>query len=168
MSLFLCGLKPSRTIVARHTIGAIDALSDVEIAPEARRNDGLPASLDAAIRFYGLKARKIKLTGQPAFDLARLRAIAEVLDAAAGPYMATLDGNEQFADAKEFASFWNDVSSDRSIRKFVDAIRFVEQPIARAVALDRPLGAVAEQVAFEIDESDEDISAFPRAVAMGY
>jgi hypothetical protein len=168
LSLFLRDLKPSRTIVARHTVGAIDALSDAEIVPEARRNDGLPESLDAAIRYYGLKAFKIKLTGQPAFDLARLRAIAEVLDAAAGPYMATLDGNEQFADAKEFASFWNDVSSDRSIHKLVDAIRFVEQPIARAMALDRPLGALAERVAFEIDESDEDIAAFPRAVSLGY
>ena len=168
LSRFLRDLAPAQTILARHTIGAIDALSDAEIAPEARRNDGLPESLAAAIRFYGLRAFKIKLTGQASFDMDRLRAIALVLGETAGTYMATLDGNEQFTDAQGFAAFWAELSADPALRGLHAAIRFVEQPIARSVALERPLGDLGAQVPFEIDESDEDISSFPRAVAMGY
>lgn len=168
LNAFLRSLSPSRTILARHTIGAIDALTESEISPEARRNDGLPESLEAAVKVYGLRAFKIKLMGQSDFDLARLRAIAKVLDAGPRPYMATLDGNEQFADASAFASFWTEVVADGDLQTLVGAVQFVEQPIARSVALDRPLGVIGEEVAFEIDESDEDISAFPRAVAMGY
>ena len=168
LSHFLRGLSPARTILARHTIGAIDALSDTEIAPEARRNDGLPESLAAAIDYYGLKAFKIKLTGEPSFDLDRLRAIAEVLDRASGPYTVTLDGNEQFADVQGFAAFWTELSANSALHRLCAAIQFVEQPIARSVALDRPLGKMGAQVPFEIDESDEDITSFPRAVGIGY
>lgn len=168
LSRFLRGLSPARTILARHTIGAIDALCDSEISPASRRNDGLPESLAAAVRFYGLRAFKIKLTGQGSFDLDRLRVIAGVLDGVAWPYMASLDGNEQFTDAQSFAAFWAEVSADPALRGLCAAIGFVEQPIARSVALERPLGDLGEQVAFEIDESDEDINSFPRAIAMGY
>lgn len=95
---FLRGLSPAKTILARHTIGAIDALTEAEIAPNQRLNDGLPESLEAAIDRYGLKAFKIKLTGNLSFDLERLRAINEVLDHLTDSYSATLDGNEQFSD----------------------------------------------------------------------
>lgn len=168
LNQFLLGLSPARTIIARHTVGAIDALRDNEIDLRARRNDGLPESLADAIVNYGLKAFKIKLTGKQFVDIERIRAIAGVLDIMVPSYMVTLDGNEQFADAEEFAAFWAEMSSDRDLQRFNAAIRFVEQPIARSLALDCPLGRIGEKVPFEIDESDEDITSFPRAVAIGY
>lgn len=168
LNRFLRSLAPAQTIVARHTIGVIDALNEADIAPSARLNDGLPESLTAAIDRYGLKAFKIKLTGQESFDLARLRDIASVLDRKAGTYIATLDGNEQFTDAQDFAAFWDELSADKDLHRLCAATCFVEQPIARSVALDRPLGNMVSRVNFVIDESDEDISSFPRAIAMGY
>lgn len=168
MKRFLLGLSPARAILARHTVGAIDALRDTEIETGARRNDGLPESLAAAIERYGLKAFKIKLTGEQRVDIERLRAIAGVLDSMVPLYLVTLDGNEQFTDAEGFAAFWAEMSSDPDLHRFCSAIQFVEQPIARSVALDVPLGSLGAQVAFEIDESDEDITSFRRAVGVGY
>jgi hypothetical protein len=165
---FLAMLEPAETILARHTIGAIDALTEDEIAPAERRKDGLPESLTAAIDRYGLRAFKIKLTGAADFDLARLCAVARVLDGKVGTYMATLDGNEQFRTPEEFADFWRRVRRHPELRRLVSALRFVEQPLARDVALACPLGALAEEVPVEIDESDDGIGAFPAAVAMGY
>jgi len=165
---FLASLKPANNIIARHTIGAIDALTDEEIPEAERLNDGLPESLAGAISRYGLEAFKIKLTGRSEFDINRLRRIAEVLARETGSYIATLDGNEQFLDAHEFASFWDELVAQPDLRRLLDAVQFVEQPIARSVALERPIGQISDRVALEIDESDEAISAFPQAVALGY
>lgn len=164
----LAGLEPADTILARHTIGAIDALTEDEIAHADRRNDGLPESLTAAIDRYGLRAFKIKLTGAADFDLARLCAVARVLDGRVGTYIATLDGNEQFRAPEDFAAFWRMVRLHPDLRRLVASLRFVEQPLARDVALACPLGALAEEVPVEIDESDDCIGAFPAAVALGY
>src|SRR5690606_27220360 len=45
---------------------------------------------------------------------------------------------------------------------------FVEQPIARSAALDKPVAALANEIPLEIDESDADIGVFPRARELGY
>ena len=49
---------------------------------------------------------------------------------------------------------------------------FIEQPLDRAIALDpaatEGLEALGRQVPIIIDESDGDLEAFPRAVALGY
>src|SRR5205085_1394005 len=46
--------RPLRAIIARHTIGLTDPLTDADIAPADRLDDGLPQSLEACIRAYGL------------------------------------------------------------------------------------------------------------------
>ncbi len=57
-------------------------------------NDGLPQSLAASIRVYGLRHFKLKVNGDLARDTERLWQIARVLQAECGEDFAfTLDGN---------------------------------------------------------------------------
>jgi hypothetical protein len=54
------------------------------------------------------------------------------------------------------------------LKKLVDSILFIEQPIHRKAAFDSNLGRLSESCPVIIDESDEDIDAFPRAIRAGY
>lgn len=166
---FLAGLRPAETIEARHTVGLVDALTDAEIPPEKRVGDGLPESLEAAVAAYGLRSFKLKVQGDVAADLDRLCGIAAVLDRLApADYRSTLDGNEQYADGEGVLELWRRMHEEPRLQRLCASILFVEQPIARGRALSAPLGALAEAVAVEIDESDADIGVFPRAKALGY
>ena len=55
-----------------------------------------------------------------------------------------------------------------ALRRLVDAILFIEQPIKRQVALSRPVAALSREKPLEIDESDGELSSFPAALALGY
>src|SRR2546428_14056104 len=55
-----------------------------------------------------------------------------------------------------------------ALRRLVDAVLFVEQPIARKVALIRDVSALAAKRPVIIDESDGDLDAFPEARNAGY
>ena len=99
--------QPLQALTLRHTIGLSDPLTDDEIAHDAvRADDGLPQSLVACVHAYGLTHFKIKLRGEIAVDVARLRQIAAVLDIEAPSYRFTLDGNEQFHDVAAFRELW--------------------------------------------------------------
>src|SRR5262245_1458434 len=47
--------RPSPTVLVRHTVGLADPLEDADVAPGERLDDGLPQSLEASIRAYGLR-----------------------------------------------------------------------------------------------------------------
>ncbi len=68
---------PLHSVYARHTVGLADPLRDADIPADETLNDGLPQSLEACIRFYGLTHFKLKVEGKPERDLARLRTIAQ-------------------------------------------------------------------------------------------
>jgi len=165
---FLGGLTPANTIAARHTVGLGDALTADELDPSARLNDGLPETLEDVIAAYGHTAFKLKARGDVPADIDRLVRIAKVLDRNVGTYRATLDGNEQFADIDSVAELWRRIGEHPRLVRLRQSILFIEQPIARAYALDRPLGALGDNVPLEIDESDADIGAFLRGRALGY
>src|SRR5438067_697621 len=55
--------EPLRSIAVRHTVGLTDPLTDAEVPPDERVDDGLPQSLEACVRYYGLSYFKIKLWG---------------------------------------------------------------------------------------------------------
>ncbi|CAO3438216.1 hypothetical protein [Azospirillum doebereinerae] len=149
---FLGGLEPLPAVELRHTIGLLDS----------------PESLRALLARQSLRWFKIKLGGDVAADLDRLTAIAAVLDEAAPGYRATLDGNEQYADADQLALLLERLETAPTLAAFRRALLYIEQPIAREAALARPLGAVAERIHFIIDESDDAYDSFPNARAMGY
>ncbi len=169
------GLLPGRPlarIVVRHTIGLIDPLTDDEIAPDDLVDDGLPQSLDASIRAYGLTHFKIKMGGEIDADRARLQRIAALLDARNVDYRHTLDGNETYHDADSFRALWEGLNADPALRGFLKRLLFVEQPFHRDIALSAEVGAALrgwrERPPIIIDESDGAISSAPAALESGY
>jgi L-alanine-DL-glutamate epimerase-like enolase superfamily enzyme len=165
--------RPHHEIIARHTVGLSDPLTDEDITREDQLNDGLPQSLTASIRVYGLRHFKLKVNGDPAHDLDRLRRIAAVLRAECGEDFAfTLDGNEQFKSFAGFREFWEALRADESLKPFLTKLLFVEQPLHRSLALHKDAAAALadwpDRPPFIIDESDGELDSLPAALALGY
>jgi hypothetical protein len=161
---FLAQLSPAGAIAARHTVGLIDA-----IAGHPRQvNDGLPESLEEVVAAYGHTYFKLKVAGNPQADIARLTEIAAVLDTISTPYHISLDGNEQYDDIGALLELWRRMQEAPGLERLVSSILFIEQPIARAQALDSDVSALSRVKPVIIDESDDGFAAFPRARALGY
>ena len=163
---FLAALEPAATIAARHTVGLLDAITSADLAQ--RVNDGLPETLEEVIRACGHRHFKLKVGGQVDADLARLEAIASVLDRAAEPYAVSLDGNEQYEDAHGVAQLVNGIRSRPALARLWDSILFIEQPIARKLALDEDLREADLGKPVIIDESDGELDTFVAARERGY
>lgn len=165
--------RPHHEIIARHTVGLSDPLTDADIAREEQLSDGLPQSLAASIRVYGLRHFKLKVNGDTAHDVDRLRRIAAVLRAECGEDFAfTLDGNEQFKSFAEFRQFWETLRADDALKAFLTKLLFVEQPLHRTMALHQDAAAALadwpERPPIIIDESDGELDSLPSALALGY
>ena len=165
---FLASLKPGASIDVRHTVGLVDPIVAADRPASQRVNDGLPETLEEVARHYGCRYYKLKVSGEVEADLERLSRIAVVLDRDAGDYRATLDGNEQYDCVEGIAELWRRMAEAPRLRRLVDAILFIEQPIKRAVALSRPVAALARQRPIIIDESDGELDSFPAGLALGY
>lgn len=163
---------PPREVFARHTVGLTDPLTDADVTPAERVDDGLPQSLEACVRHYGLSYFKIKLWGDAARDAERVRRTADLLDRTAGDYRHTLDGNENFKSVGPFREFWSKLTSDPKLAPFLSRLIFVEQPLHRDVAMSdapaRELLGWADRPPMVIDESDGEVSTARRALEMGY
>jgi hypothetical protein len=164
LGAFFATLKPRATIAARHTVGLVDPITAAD--QNARVGDGLPETLEEVIERYGHRYFKLKVAGDVTADLARLRAIAAVLDRSREPYFASLDGNEQYEDMQGVVELWARMQAEPRLARLVDSILFIEQPIRRQAALERPVAGIDKPVI--IDESDDALDAFPRARALGY
>jgi L-alanine-DL-glutamate epimerase-like enolase superfamily enzyme len=166
MEEFLGRLEPRKTIAARHTVGLLDPILSSDIRQPVA--DGLPESLDQVVERYGHRWFKLKVSGDLAADLERLSAIAAVLDRIDEPYHATLDGNEQYADAEGIVALWRKIRSEPRLQRLASSIVFIEQPIKRSQALAGDVSTLAEEIPVIIDESDDSLEAFPRARRLGY
>ncbi len=168
LARFLASLKPGDAIDVRHTVGLVDPIVAADRPAAHRVNDGLPETLEEVARHYGGRYYKLKVGGRVDADLDRLARIAAVLDKEAGGCRATLDGNEQYDSVEGIAELWRRMAETPRLRRLVDSILFVEQPIKRAVALSRPVAPLARHRPLIIDESDGDLGAFPAALKLGY
>jgi hypothetical protein len=165
---FLARLAPGETIDIRHTVGLVDPIVAADRRPGERVDDGLPETLEEVVRRHRGRYYKLKVGGDLAADLDRLARIAAVLDREAGDYRVTLDGNEQYADVEGIIALWRRMAETPALARLCAATLFVEQPIKRAVALARPVDALARLRPAIIDESDGELDSFPRALALGY
>ena len=161
---FFATLKVSATIAARHTVGMVDPITAAD--QKERVNDGLPETLEEVVERYGQRYFKLKVGGNVRADVERLSAIAAVLDRISGPYHASLDGNEQYEDMQGVAELWAAMKAAPRLRRMVESVIFIEQPVKRQMALERPVAGIDKPVI--IDESDDSLDAFPRAKALGY
>jgi L-alanine-DL-glutamate epimerase-like enolase superfamily enzyme len=161
---FLARLQPAERIAARHTVGLVDPIA----GHPRQAADGLPESLEEVVSAYGHSWFKLKVGGKLDEDVARLADIAAVLDASAGEYRASLDGNEQYDDLDALVALWRRMQAEPKLARLVRSIAFIEQPINRRHALERDVSAVSRITPVIVDESDADLDAFPRARALGY
>ena len=165
-SSFLNDLSPSTHIHARHTVGMVDAITADDITEPV--NDGLPETLEQVVTHYGHRYYKLKVCGQLDKDIARLTAIASVLDQIKEPYFASLDGNEQYKNVEEVAELLSAMRATPELNRMLNSIMFVEQPISRAHALDTDLSHMALGLPVIMDESDGTLDAFVQAKDKGY
>jgi L-alanine-DL-glutamate epimerase-like enolase superfamily enzyme len=100
-----------------------------------RSNDGLPESLAEVVTRYGHRHFKLKVGGQVDDDVARLSAIASVLDRIDGEIVVSLDGNEQYDSAEGVAELLARMQAQPALQRLWRAIAFIEQPIHRKSAL---------------------------------
>lgn len=163
---FLRTLAPARSIHARHTVGLVDAITAADQAE--RVGDGLPETLEEVVQAYGHRYFKLKVGGKVEADVERLRAIAAVLDRAGASYHASLDGNEQYESAEGVLELVRALRSDAKLQRLWQSILFIEQPIARKLALQVDLRAADFGKPVIVDESDGEIDSFVQARAHGY
>ncbi len=163
---FLATLQPAAHIEARHTVGMVDAITAADLQHPV--NDGLPETLEQVVAHYGHRYFKLKVGGRIEDDLARLTAIAAVLDRSGNDYFASLDGNEQFADAAGVAELLARMEQAPALARLLRSILFVEQPIARKSALSVDVHALAAVKPVIVDESDGELNSFVQARARGY
>src|SRR5262245_37432643 len=161
---YFAKLTPSQRIGARHTVGLVDPITAGDL--KTRVGDGLPETLEEVVACYGHRWFKLKVGGNASADVERLAAIASVLDRIAEPYHVSLDGNEQYEDMGGVAQLWRRMKSEPRLARLVSSIAFIEQPVKRSAALERPVEGIEKPVI--IDESDDSLDAFPRAKALGY
>jgi L-alanine-DL-glutamate epimerase-like enolase superfamily enzyme len=165
---YLARARPRESIHARHTVGLLDPIMPGDQAEGMRVGDGLPETLQDVIAAYGHTYFKLKVGGDAAQDIARLSAIAAVLDTIPEPYSVTLDGNEQYADVEGVLELWRQMESAPGLRRLAASTLFIEQPIQRGMALERDVRLLTSRRPVIIDESDADFDAFPRARDRGY
>ena len=163
---FMASLRPAQTIEARHTVGLVDAITAADITEPV--NDGLPETFEQVVQAYGHRYYKLKVGGKVDADVARLTAIASVLDTLAQPYFISLDGNEQYNDAHGVAELLAAMRAAPALRRLNDSIMFIEQPINRKLALEVDLRSAGLGKPVIIDESDGELDAFVQARARGY
>lgn len=168
INAFLAGRQPLQTVIARHTIGMTDPLTEADLAGDDDPRDGLPVSLEQVIGRYGVDHFKIKVRGDIDADLDRLRAIAAVIDRLPGNYRVTLDGNEQFPSPETVHALIAAIGAAPALRRLAGAILYVEQPLHRDVTLEVPFPALPGGLPVIIDEADGPLDALPRAVGLGY
>lgn len=154
------------SVILRHTVGLADRLTDAD--PGVDPQDGLPGTLQAAIGHYGLHHFKLKLSGQLQADVDRLSRIAAVLDAGAGDYRVTLDGNETFDQAAVLGEFWLALMRAPALQNLLSRTLLLEQPLARRIALAQSISPLAIPVPVILDESDDHTGVLAQGLALGY
>ncbi|MCD6076193.1 MAG: mandelate racemase [Ramlibacter sp.] len=163
---FLSNLRPAERMHARHTVGLVDAITAADQA--TRVGDGLPETLEEVVQFYGHRYFKLKVAGKVEADVQRLLAIAAVLDRSPQPYFASLDGNEQYESAEGVQELVRAIQVQPALRRLWDSILFIEQPIARKLALQVDLRAAELGRPVIVDESDGELQSFVQARSHGY
>jgi hypothetical protein len=161
VSGWLAAREPMHGIHARHTVGLADQLL------LGRGSDGeLPSTLEGVAQRWQHRYYKLKLQGNLHDDVQRLVDIAQVLDQARPDWLCTLDGNEQYGDVSQCEELLAMIEQRAELRSVKRALMYVEQPLHRAVAMQRPLPDMGWPIM--IDESDDSVESFPRALALGY
>ena len=154
ITTFLAGRKPLPRVAIRHTVGLDDTVEGKDGVADAHENAGA--------RYF-----KLKLSGDPAADAARLARIGKDLDTLGHGCKVTLDANEQYADLAALQALIDRLDRDPGLGPIASRLLYIEQPMPRDITRQSPLGSLAAR-GFIIDEADDSYDAFPAARALGY
>lgn len=163
--------RPLDRVALRHTVGLVDPVTAADLDPDHPLDDGFPVTLEDYLRVDGVRYLKVKVAGDAEADIARLTAIAGVIDRAPQKTAISLDGNEQYREVAAFADLMRRIRGTQGLERFYDAILFVEQPLTRDVAMAAPIPADAADAIGRpliIDEADGWTTAFREAIDLGY
>ena len=160
--------QPAARLTVRHTVGLADPLTDAEIDDPLA--DGLPHSLEANIRAFGLTHFKIKLAGDQARDAERLVRLSMLLPPGS---RFTLDANENYPDIRVFRAHWDGWMSRPALAAWLErGLLLVEQPLHRDASFHADTAAAfaswPQRPPVIIDEADACLADLPRALALGY
>lgn len=147
---WLASRTPQDQVMVRHTVGMMDALDTL---PMVHRETGC--------RYF-----KLKLSGDPTADRARLAAIAKALQGI--DYRATLDANEQYATPEALKTLCDALDKDTALRELRSRLLYIEQPLPRDRTFEVPLGELGTRFAFIVDEAEAGYDTFPKALRLGY
>jgi hypothetical protein len=165
--------EPRRSTAVRHTVGLTDPLTDEDLDPSSRLDDGLPQTLTEYVREDGVDHLKIKLSADRETDAIRLARIADVLDdEGVEEYRCTVDANEGYDSALAFERQWETHAADPAVAALLDRVAYVEQPLARAdaftAATKETFDAWDDAPPVIIDESDDRVDSTGKALEYGY
>ena len=160
-------------VIARHTLGLSDPIHEPDIPAEEHLNDGLPQSLGSCIDTYGLKHLKVKISGGQASDIDCLNRLQSLITRQGSETIElSLDGNERFGSMEAFADYWHQLIGRPGLRSFLERVIFIEQPLARDVALSQTVTKhpTIRQATppIIIDKSDDSLNSASRAIELGY
>jgi L-alanine-DL-glutamate epimerase-like enolase superfamily enzyme len=165
--------EPRQSTAIRHTVGLTDPLTDDDVAPGDRLDDGLPQSLSAYVREDGVDHFKIKLSADQERDATRLSRIHDVLEGLdLQDYAFTVDANEGYASARAFKRQWEALCDDPDRQSLLENLLYVEQPLARDDAFSDETREVflnwENKPPIIIDESDDLLERNRTALEHGY
>jgi len=165
--------EPLTSTAIRHTVGQEDPLTDNDLAPESRLDDGLPQTLAECVRWDDVNHFKIKLSADVEQDRERLVDIAKLLaDLGVAEYRCTVDANEGYESVREFKHQWTSHADEPALADLFDRLTYVEQPLAREDAFTPATKDVLERwddaPPIIIDESDGRLDSAGTALKYGY
>ena len=132
-------------------------------------NDGLPETLDEYIKTDGVVHFKVKISGQPDHDLARLERLWDLIPKTEETVI-TLDANEAYTDMGRFRDFVQNL--DTQSPGCFQHISYIEQPLLRSLKVTpadaKILREIGESKPVIIDEADGTLHSFKDAHAVGY
>ena len=164
---------PASWVHVRQTVGLGDPLTASDIPPGDRLDDGWPQAIEDYALRRGVRYYKVKVSNRLDQDLLRLTRIASLLQAHLGrDYHLTLDGNEQYKRAEDFAELIDAIHARPELATLWDNVLVIEQPFDRAIALSAErIGALRDLSRSKpviIDESDGTLQSYAQAIELGY
>src|SRR5262249_8291135 len=121
---------PPDRLAVRHTGGLLDPITAADVPPKGWPHARLPQTLEECLERHGLDHFKLKVGGALDADLERLTAIAATLDRlVTGPYVVTLDGNEQYKSMDAFAGLVDAMLGTPALARLRSSLAFIEQPL---------------------------------------
>lgn len=164
--------KPKQSMPLYHLVGALDPLTDADIA--TRIDDGYPETLGEWIAADGLTHLKIKLNGDDLeWDVARVVAIDRVASEAQAArgcdtWFYSADFNERCANVDYVLAFLAEVG--RQAPDAMGRLQYIEQPTSRDLRAnpENRMHAAAKIKPVVIDEALVDFESLVLSREQGY